>query len=260
MSVCEMQERFAQVDFQWQQAQYNRLEAEARLRQAQHAADVTFPTPPKMRNPFGLGAIYCGILGRLFGVQTAQAAEAPPQGGSSGAAPPSPASAPGAGQQPQAGGAAGQAQQVTEARLNVDIQNAVIRENVARYQRIRYDIEIQKKFSLAAACIIFVLLGPPIALRFPRGGVGLVIGVSFGVFALYYVGLIGGEALANAEFISPFWAMWSANLVMLVAGIVLTLRMNHQSAATRGGDWGELRGSVANALRRVTGRPRRGAA
>ena len=44
-----------------------------------------------------------------------------------------------------------------------------------------YDVEIQKKFALSAACIVFVLLGAPVALRFPRGGVGLTIGVSLGV-------------------------------------------------------------------------------
>ena len=32
----------------------------------------------------------------------------------------------------------------------------------------RYEVEIQQKFALAAACFIFVLLGAPIALRFPR--------------------------------------------------------------------------------------------
>ena len=44
--------------------------------------------------------------------------------------------------------------------------------------RNMFGVEIHKKFSLAVACIVFVLIGAPIALRFPRGGVGLVIGVS----------------------------------------------------------------------------------
>ena len=76
----------------------------------------------------------------------------------------------------------------------------------------RYAIEIEKKFSLAAACVVLALVGAPIALRFPRGGVGLVIGVSFSIFALYYVMLIGGESLANNLVITPFWAMWAANV------------------------------------------------
>ena len=46
-----------------------------------------------------------------------------------------------------------------------------------------YEIEIHKKFALAVACFVFVMLGAPIALRFPRGGVGLTLGVSLFVFA-----------------------------------------------------------------------------
>ena len=65
-------------------------------------------------------------------------------------------------------------------------------------------VEIEKKFAIAAACVIFVLLGAPVALRFPRGGVGLTIGVSLGVFGLYYVGLVAGEALARANLVPPF--------------------------------------------------------
>jgi lipopolysaccharide export system permease protein len=58
-------------------------------------------------------------------------------------------------------------------------------------------VEIQKKFALSFACLVFVLFGPPIALRFPRGGVGVTIGVSIVVFGLYYICLMGGEALAD---------------------------------------------------------------
>ncbi|HEY5219473.1 MAG TPA: LptF/LptG family permease, partial [Gemmatimonadaceae bacterium] len=133
------------------------------------------------------------------------------------------------------------------------------REKLARFQRIRYDIEIQKKFSLAATCLIFVLLGPPIALRFPRGGVGLVIGVSFMIFTLSYVGLSAGEPLANSELISPFWAMWGANLLLLVIGLVMTLRMNRLGGGMRGGDWSEVREWIKQLAARLTGR-RQGAA
>jgi hypothetical protein len=104
----------------------------------------------------------------------------------------------------------------------------------------RYDVEIQKKFALAAACVVFVILGVPVALRFPRGGVGLVIGVSFAVFALYYVGLIAGESLADRLLLSPFWAMWLANVVFTIAGMALLLRVRKESGSTRGGDTREL--------------------
>jgi lipopolysaccharide export system permease protein len=98
----------------------------------------------------------------------------------------------------------------------------------------RFEIEIHKKFAIAASCLAFVLIGAPIALRFPRGGVGLVIGASVVIFGLYYVGLIGGETLADELIVTPFWAMWGANLVMTAIGIALFLRLNRQRIAARG--------------------------
>jgi lipopolysaccharide export system permease protein len=122
----------------------------------------------------------------------------------------------------------------------VDITDAKIRLDEARHRRNRYGIEIQKKFSLATACIVFVLVGAPIALRFPRGGVGLVIGASFMVFAIYYIGLIGGESLANKNIISPFWAMWADNIIFFLVGLVLISRMGHEGVTSRGGRMGEM--------------------
>jgi lipopolysaccharide export system permease protein len=119
---------------------------------------------------------------------------------------------------------------VAEAKLRLDI---------AQRARNRYEIEIHKKFSLAAACVIFVIIGAPIAVRFPRGGVGLVIGVSLLVFALYYVGLIGGESLANEGIIPPFWAMWGTNVILTFVGVILFLRMGRDSTSNRGGDWSD---------------------
>jgi lipopolysaccharide export system permease protein len=88
--------------------------------------------------------------------------------------------------------------------------------------------------------VVFVLVGAPIALRFPRGGVGLVIGVSLAIFALYYVGLIAGEALADRSIISPFWGMWGHNVIMAVLGLIMTARMGRERETVRGGDFGDL--------------------
>ncbi len=280
MTVCEMQGKFAEYDYQLQQATYDRLEAQAQLLAAAGQANVQWPPKPARRNPFGLGKIYCALLDRMFGVKRAEAAPVPSapravaqqpvvrppaaaRAGQGVRPPPAqgPAQQPGAAHVPPAAEAPAthltEAAQAASNRLRYQSQEqvAIARQKAARYERIRYDIEIQKKFSLAAACIIFVLLGPPIALRFPRGGVGLVLGVSFVVFAIYYVGLIGGETLANDQFISPFWAMWAANLVLLAVGIVMTLRMNRVSGATRGGDWSEVRMLLGRWARRIAGRP-----
>jgi lipopolysaccharide export system permease protein len=121
-----------------------------------------------------------------------------------------------------------------------------------------YEVEIQKKFALAVACTVFVLLGAPIALRFPRGGVGLVIGVSLGVFALYYVGLIAGEALANRAILSPFWAMWATDILFTGIGLLMLSRLGHSTG--RGGGGGEWVDAIKLRARRLAEAARRGGA
>ena len=113
----------------------------------------------------------------------------------------------------------------------------------------RYEVEIQKKFALAAACFIFVLLGAPIALRFPRGGVGLTIGVSLVVFGLYYVGLIAGESLARRGLVPPFVSMWIANVVFLTIALILLARMGRESGSSRG-DFREVLDNLRFRLKR----------
>jgi len=89
------------------------------------------------------------------------------------------------------------------------------------YQRAAgYEVEIQKKYAIAAACVIFALVGAPIALRYHRGGVGLVIGTSVAVFTIYYVGLIGGESLGDRLVVPPFLSMWLPNLLFAVVSLI----------------------------------------
>src|SRR6185436_16639647 len=104
-------------------------------------------------------------------------------------------------------------QQLRAALMGFDARTRSAVQHSASFQ-----VEIHKKFSLAVSCIVFVLIGAPIALRFPRGGVGLVIGASVAIFGIYYVGLIGGESLADRRIITPFWAMWTPNVIMAAFG------------------------------------------
>ena len=120
------------------------------------------------------------------------------------------------------------------------IENARVRLVDSRRQMNQYAVELHKKIAISVACTVFVLIGAPIALRFPRGGVGLVIGVSLVIFAIYYVGLIAGEALADRAILTPFWAMWAANILLTAVGVILLARMGRESATSRGGDVREL--------------------
>ncbi len=85
----------------------------------------------------------------------------------------------------------------------------------------KYNIEIHKKYSIPAASLAFVILGAPLAVLSRRGGMGLAIAISIFLFIIYWAFLIGGEDLADRGLVSPFWAMWGANVLMGVLGLYL---------------------------------------
>ncbi|HEX6693300.1 MAG TPA: LptF/LptG family permease [Longimicrobiales bacterium] len=105
-------------------------------------------------------------------------------------------------------------------------------------------VEWHKKFAIPIACIIFVLIGAPIAVRFPRGGAGMVIAVSLAVFGIYYMSLIGGEALGDRGKIPPFLGPWAPNFLFGALGILAVRRIGRETASSRGGGWDDLRRSV----------------
>jgi lipopolysaccharide export system permease protein len=150
--------------------------------------------------------------------------------------------------------AAGQASQRPPAVTNQPSPSYLAYDQRARAARQRasvYEVEIQKKLAISAACIVFALLGMPLAIRFPRGGVGLVIGTSLFVFAIYYVGLIGGEELGDRLVIPPFFAMWTPNLIFLIASIPLLWGVRRVGSTAHGGDWDEVKHALFGWMTRM---------
>jgi lipopolysaccharide export system permease protein len=97
-----------------------------------------------------------------------------------------------------------------------------VNKNDSAYKQIRrYQVEIQKKYSIPFACVVFVLVGSPLAIRMGRSGMNMAIGLSIVFFLVYYVCLIGGEKLADRGFTTPFIAMWSPNLIFGALSVVL---------------------------------------
>ncbi len=92
----------------------------------------------------------------------------------------------------------------------------------------RYQVEIQKKLAIPMACLVFVLLGVPLAALTRRGGMGASFGFSLGFFTLYYLCLVGGEELADRQLLSPWLAMWLANIILGGAGALLLLWQNFE--------------------------------
>ncbi len=118
-------------------------------------------------------------------------------------------------------------------------------------------VEYHKKYAISWAVIVFILLGAPLAVRFPRGGVGLVIAASIGIFAVYYAGLIGGESLADESTLPPWVAMWAPNVLFLFVALWGLSRIGKEAATTRGGGWDDMWHSIKGLLARPVRRLRR---
>jgi lipopolysaccharide export system permease protein len=87
----------------------------------------------------------------------------------------------------------------------------------------QFRVEIDKKFSIPFACVVFVLVGAPLGIRSRRGGVTVGF-LSVAFFIVYYLFLVGGEQLADRGLMPPTLSMWAANLVLGGLGAYLTLR------------------------------------
>ncbi|HWR83844.1 MAG TPA: LptF/LptG family permease [Candidatus Deferrimicrobium sp.] len=101
---------------------------------------------------------------------------------------------------------------VTGSREQIESQRRVIN---------KYRIEIYKKYSIPAASLAFVLIGAPLAVLSRRGGMGMAVAFSILLFTVYWAFLIGGEDLADRDLVSPFWAMWGANILIGSIGLYL---------------------------------------
>jgi lipopolysaccharide export system permease protein len=94
-------------------------------------------------------------------------------------------------------------------------------ETLAR-RKASLEVELHKKFALAFACVVFVVVGAPLGMRVRRGGVAIGF-LSIVFFAFYYLCLQFGESFADRLLLPPWLAMWLANIVLGTWGLFATL-------------------------------------
>ncbi len=89
--------------------------------------------------------------------------------------------------------------------------------------------EIQKKFSIPFACLVFGLIGLALGVSNRRDGklASFVIGV--GVIFIYYVLLWLGQSLVRGHIVPPWVSAWTPNIVLGGAGLLL-LRWRDRAA------------------------------
>ncbi len=118
-------------------------------------------------------------------------------------------------------------------------EDSVVKKDIERRIKIkqkeinRYAVEIQKKYSIPFASVVFLFLGVPLGLRLSRGGVAAATAVSLLFFVIYYIFLVAGEELADRGYISSFWGMWLPNIIFFIIGIILTQKTVYENSFYR---------------------------
>ena len=96
----------------------------------------------------------------------------------------------------------------------------LIEDKIEKKQKVRASeyVEFHKKFSIPAACLIFVIIGMPLGITFQRTGKGMSFGAAIIIIFIYYIFLHLGEVLGHKQLIHPFLSMWLPNLVLFFIG------------------------------------------
>lgn len=115
-------------------------------------------------------------------------------------------------------------------RLKQDMQfkGYALEDNLAIMRR--HEIELQKKFTLSFACLIFFFIGAPLGAIIRKGGLGVPIVISVFLFIVYYIIDNTGYKLARDGHWAVWEGIWLSSEVLLPLGIFLTYKAVNDSA------------------------------
>jgi len=94
---------------------------------------------------------------------------------------------------------------------------------------IAWSFEMHQRIAYPAACLILGLLGPPLGSIFRQKGrmTGITIGVA--IFLIYYVLLSAARSLGDSGMISPFFGVWTPNLLCFALAVYLWIKMHRET-------------------------------
>ena len=88
----------------------------------------------------------------------------------------------------------------------------------------RHDIEMQKKFTLSFACLIFFFIGAPLGAIIKKGGLGTPLVISVLLFIVYYIIDNTGYKMARDGKIAVWEGIWLSSAVLLPLGVFFTYK------------------------------------
>ncbi len=99
-----------------------------------------------------------------------------------------------------------------------------------RDRDVRYNIEFQRKFTLAASCLLLFAIGAPLGAIIRKGGLGLPVVMAIIFFLIYHIISTVAEKYAREGSMEPFWGMWLAIIVLTPLALFLAYKATTDSA------------------------------
>ena len=93
----------------------------------------------------------------------------------------------------------------------------------------RHWVEMNKKFTLSLACIIFFFIGAPLGAIIRKGGLGMPVVVSIIILLIYYIINSMGERAAKNGSWEIWFGTWISTFVTLPLGIFFTYKATRDS-------------------------------
>ncbi len=93
----------------------------------------------------------------------------------------------------------------------------------------RHGIEMNKKFTLSLACLLFCFIGAPLGAIIRKGGLGAPVVVSVVIFIFYYIVNASGENNAKVGAWTVSFGTWLSTAVLLPVGLWLIYKANKDS-------------------------------
>ena len=109
-------------------------------------------------------------------------------------------------------------------KMRSEGNKSMISANIKKINQIenkinKNSVEINKKFSIPIASIIFFIIGAPLGIKIRRGSIAMSMAISLMFFILYYILIVGGEQLADKNLFNPTLSMWLPNCIILLLGL-----------------------------------------
>lgn len=106
-----------------------------------------------------------------------------------------------------------------------ELKNEIKKLKLSRIDPTPLVTEMNKKISLSFSCIVFIILGAPLAIMTRRREKSINFALAFLVAGIYYLLLLGAEALSLQGMLDPKIAIWIPNILLGSLGLILTYRL-----------------------------------